>query len=499
MAFAAGARAETLADAIAMAYQTNPALQAQRAQLMGIDETYVQARAAMGPMATLQGTAIYNQNRFGYQSPVESNIGQVQLTITQPLYGGGRNAANVLAARAGVDAARQALRVTEGNVVLAVIQAYADVVRDGAALAVREKNVQVLNDEVVESRARERGGEITRTDVAQAETQLAGERALLSTARGQLQVSRAQYATLVGQNPAALYPPPPLPGLPRGIDDAFRLAEGDNPDLLQAKFAAAESDARVRAARAAYRPAVSASIAAGYSGTITPFNERAARRSVVAQVTVTQPLFTNGMIQSQVRQALDQTTVDRFGIETSRRAVTQNVANAWNQVLVAGDNVAFQSENVRAAQAAFAGMRIEQRAGQRATLDVLITEQNQVNAQILLLNARHDQFVAQATLLRAVGHLEAPDLIASLPKYEPARHFRGVRRRGQAPWTSLARAADAVGAPGVGRRPTVQTPMPTGPSALAPAGPAPRGGLVDSLPLSPSGDAPISTAKRATR
>ena len=477
-------RAETLADAITAAYRTNPTLQAQRAQLMSVDEGYVQARAALGPTVSLQGTAQYTQNRLGYLSPTEANFGQVQLTVTQPLYTGGRNALNLSAARAQIDAARQALRVTEGNVVLAVVQAYVDVTRDAAALAVRQINVQVLSDEVIESRARERGGEVTRTDVAQAETQLAGERALLSSARGQLQADRAQYATLVGQNPGTLTPAPALPGLPGTIDEAFRVADGDSPELQQAKSIEAGSQDRVRAARAAQRPSVSASIVAGYLGSVRPFDERNVRRSVTGQVTVTQPIFTGGLLGSQIRQALDQNTADRLLIETSRRSVVQSVANAWNQMMVSDDNVGFQRENVRAAQAAFTGMRIEQRAGQRATLDVLITEQNLVNARLLLLAADHDRYLAQATLLRTMGRLEGQALMADLPKYDPDAHLRHVRHKGAVPWAPIIEAVDSLGAPGLGKRRVVGPRRFNRQPALRPAQAAPSGPLVEDLPLS---------------
>jgi len=486
------ATAESLADAIAAAYQSNPTLQSQRALLMSADEGYVQARAALGPTVSLEGTATHTQTRFGYLSPTEANNGNVQLTLSQSLYSGGRAALNVSAAEAHIAAAREVLRIAEGNVILAVVQAYADVIRDAAALGVREQNVQVLTDEVKESHAREHAGEITRTDVAQAETQLAGERALLSTSRGQLQVSRAAYATVVGQNPGALDPYPPLPGLPHTIDDAFSRADRDSPELLQARFTEIESEDRVRVARAVNRPTILVGVVAGYSGPITPFSEQAIQRAVTGQVTVTQPLFTNGLNGSLIRQALDQNTSDKIAIETSRRSVVQTIANAWNQMLVSGDNVAFQRENVRAAQVAFTGMRIEQRAGQRATLDVLITEQNLVNAQLLLLAAQHDQYVAEAALLRSIGRLEGAYLIANLPIYDPAAHLRRVSRRGVAPWTPITRAIDSLGAPGVGRRPAVGPSVIAAPAALAPASPPPAGALIETLPTSPSSAASAS-------
>ena len=365
MIAASYAHCETLADAIALAYHSNPTLQRDRAMLEGIDEGVAQARAVLGPTASLQGAVGYDQTRLGYARPIEANQGQAQFSLSQTLYSGGRDALAVAAARADVAAGRQTLRAAEGDLLLTVIQAYADVLRDAASVLVREKSVAVLSDEVAESRAREKDGEITRTDVAQAETQLAGERALLSTARGQLRVSRAAYATAVGQNPGTLDAAPDLPGLPHTVDEAFAISERESPDLMQARFAEVGSADRVRAARALDRPQITVGITGGYLGAIAPFQAGNVERSVSAQVTVTQPLFTNGANGSRIRQALDQNTADEISIEISRRSVVQDVGNAWNQVLVAAGNTALQRDAVGAAQAAFAGMRIEQRAGQR--------------------------------------------------------------------------------------------------------------------------------------
>ena len=236
-AVAASARAETLADAVALAYQSNPQLQAQRAQVRALDETYVQARAGWRPTATAQITGSYSKSPqaglFGGVSQIESNVGDAVLGVTQPIYTGGRTAASVRASEADILAARQTLRATEAAVLQQVVSAYADVVRDRALLAIRERDVAVLQGEVDDAMARLRAGEVTATDVAQTRTQLAQSRSGLSLAQGQLQVSRAAYAAVVGQNPGDLAPPPPLPGTPATVDQAFDAAEQENPGLRQ--------------------------------------------------------------------------------------------------------------------------------------------------------------------------------------------------------------------------------------------------------------------------
>jgi outer membrane protein len=481
-----GARADTLADAIALAYQTNPTLQSERAQVREADEGYVQARSALGPTAQLQVSSAYNENRTGYTSPFETNTGQAQLTINQPLYLGGRGALGISAAIAQVRAAREALRATEGNVMLAVIQAYADVVRDADSLGVRAKNLQTLIDQVKESQARVRAGELTLTDVAQAQAELANERARYSTAEGQLQISRAAYTTVVGLNPVDLAYPPPLPGLPATVDQAFDLAEDQSPELRQAKFIELGSRERVAQARTAYRPTVSLSAVLGYAGPAQPFDPRNVERSVTGEAVITQPLFTSGLIGSQVRAALDQNTSDRISIETNRRTLVQNVANAWNQILVNRANVAFQAQQVSAAEIAFKGMHIEYKEGLRATLDVLIAEETLRDAELAELGAVHDRYVAEASLLRVVGRLEGPDLIPGLPQYDTAANLRAVENRGMAPWTPLVEKLDALGQPGAGQRSIAAPKAIVGPATIAPPNPTPLpDGLIIAIPTAP--------------
>src|SRR6185437_8583995 len=268
-ACAAPASAETLADAIALAYQTNPNLQAQRATQRALDESYVQARSGFRPQLSLQAAAVFDEfrtPRAARQQGIDTNgdgipdvfvpaqgsgiqrtnSGQLGLNLTQPIWTGGRTAAAVSAAQGDILSGRETLRRVESQVMLGVVQAYVDVRRDQEGVRIRQENVNVLQEQLKESKARFDVGEITRTDVAQAESRLAAARALLSSAVAQLGISRASYANLVGQNPGDLQPEPSLAYLlPGNPDDAFAVAEKFNPTLRAQVFAEQASRARV--------------------------------------------------------------------------------------------------------------------------------------------------------------------------------------------------------------------------------------------------------------
>jgi outer membrane protein len=448
-AVGAGAvHAETLADAIALAYESNPTLQQQRAQLRALDETYVQARAGWRPSATAQVTGNYSKvpgsNGFGGTVQAESNSGQATIGATQPIYTGGRVAAEVRATEADVLAGRQTLRVTEATILQNVVTTYVDVVRDQDLLIIHEHDVAVLQGEVDDSRARFKAGEVTATDVAQIETQLAQSRSALTQSQGQLQIDRANYAAVVGQNPGHLETPPTMPGIPANVDMAFDLAEQSNPTLLQAKITEEAARARVAGARAANRPTLSVNANIGYSGALTPFFGNLYDREVSATATVTQPLFTGGVNASAIRQALELDNSDRIGIETARRAAVQAVSQSWNQMITDRATVVSETDHVRVARDYFAGTQAEYTVGQRQTLDIVIAEQSLVSAEITLAEERHDAYVA---MLNAIGRLEARYIVPNAPQYDPAESFRRVAHIGSVPWEGLVAAIDNLGAP----------------------------------------------------
>ena len=459
------ARAETLADAISLAYQSNPTLQSARAQLRALDETYVQAQAGFRPTAQIQLEPSYQKsqqvNAFGQKiDPTNGLLGQATVAINQPIYTGGKTTNAVRAASAEIASGREALRGIEAQVLQNVVQAYEDVRRDEKVLSIHQAEVAALQGHLEDTRAKLKAGEVTRTDVEQSEAQLQAARGTLSLAQGQLQVSRSSYVAVVGQNPGALAPEPPLPGLPKTVDEAFDLAESHNAALLRAEMSERASALRIAEARSAYRPTVSLSASYGYTGLLTPFTPSQFDRQAAVGVFFTQPLLNAGVTASNIRQAIETNNSDRINIETARRGVVQAVSQAWNQVLANRASAKSDEQALASARLYFADTLEEYKVGQRATLDVLIGEQTLTGAEIALTQARHDTYLAETALLSAVGRLEAENLIASQPAYDPVAAFRKVRHAGALPTDAVVSLIDSVGAPGRGPAKPIAAPKP---------------------------------------
>ena len=463
------AAAETLADAIALAYDSNPTLQAQRASQRALDENYVQARSGYRPSLTATAGATYQEVRVpgavtglsidtdgdgipdasgpGYRT--ESNSGTAALSLNQPLYTGGRVSAAVSAAEADILTGRENLRRTETQVLGAVITAYVDTRRDQEALRIRQENVRVLERQLEESKARFDVGEITRTDVAQSESRLASVQSLLQSAQAQLAISRANYLAVVGQNPGELAPEPSLANLlPATVDQAFETAQVDNALIRAAPYTEQASKARVAGARAERMPNIALTARLGYTGAAEPFDSDLYSRNVTAGATITVPLFSGGLTSSRVRQTIERNNVDRIGVETARRAVLQNLTQSWSQLLAARANIGSTDTQVRAARIAAEGTRQEQQVGLRTTLDVLNAEQELRAAELAQVSARHDEYVAAASVLAHMGHLEASYLTPNVPHYDPKSNFGKLRITwGWTPWEEPIAIVDSVFTP----------------------------------------------------
>jgi len=449
--FSRSVYAESLTDAVSLAYARNPTLQQQRFVQKGTDENYVQARAQYGPTLSVQITGQYS---YAAQSSfVETqNVGQAIATISQPLYTSGRLRGQLLAAKADVLAGQQTLRQVEQNTIQNAIIAYAQVLRDEQRVEVARQDVAVLQDQLRENRERyirmghgQGAGDVTLTDVGQADSRLAGAEGQLATLEATLDTSRAQYLQIVGQNPGALEPLPDLAGMPASIDEAYAQAEANNPGLLTAKYTEQASSANAAAARGALGPTVSLTAQGVYQNESTPLTGFIGTKDVVAGVTVTQPLFSAGALRSRVRQADAQNGADQAALEAARRATVEGVAAAWSQLVAARRLLASDERQVSSAQLAFAGMHREEIYGLRSTIDTLNAEQELVSAQLTFLQNRYSEYVSRASLLAAVGGLRAESIVPDLDRYDPDTNFRKVRNKGRTPLEPLAATIDRIG------------------------------------------------------
>jgi len=457
---APSAGAETLSDAIALAYESNPAIQAARANQRAIDEEYPQARAGLRPTVQGVGQIVYDQTKTAALPPGGESTSGAFLQFSQPIYSGGRVANAIDAATADVLAGREALRQTEIQLLQTVIKAYLDVRRDRIQLDIQKESVQLLKRQLDEANARFDEGEGTRTDTAQAQARLAQGETQLASTEAQLVVSRAEYKAVVGQDPGDLAPEPPLTQLPDAVEAALDAADQDNPQILQARYIERASAARLAQAKSAHLPVVSVQASVGYAGGVTPLGLPANSpftnfaRDVTVQAAATIPIYAGGLTSSQVRQAAERNDGDRMNIDATRRQVAQTMSSTWGELVAVRANLSAYQREVDADAIAYEGTREEEQQDLRTTLDVLNAEQELENAKLSLAGAQHDLYVAATGVLATMGVLDVSLFAPSEPRYDPAEHFKRVRSSGGlSPLEQGLEALDRIG-PAAGPAPT---------------------------------------------
>lgn len=425
------ARAQSLSDVFSAAYNNNPTLLAARAALRATDEGVPQALSNWRPTVSVTGERGRQHIDYTPQSASQQdgsmNPSTLQLTVSQPLYRGGRTEAATDSAEALILAGRQDLASTERRVLLDAVTAYMDVVQNQAVLDLTRNNEEVLRRQLEAVRERFRVGEITRTDVAQSESRLSRATADRISAEGVLVSSRAVLARVIGEMPRTLTPPPPLPPLPKSEEEALAISYDDNPDLLGARFREVAAKNDVRVASGALLPTVS------LNGTLTKADETTRNNlqtdTQKLALTVTVPLYEGGAVYSQTRQRKQTHNQRRIQVEEQRRSVRQSVVQAWENLGTARSNITARVSQVEAARIALEGVQQEAEVGSRTTLDVLDQEQEYLDARVAEVRARRDEYVAGFTLLSAVGRLNARALSLPVDYYDPTENYERVRNK----------------------------------------------------------------------
>jgi outer membrane protein len=433
-ALAAGsASAETLEKALATAYSTNPQLLAERANLRAIDEGVPQALSGWRPTVTFTGGIGFQQTESTPAAPPNAPAHQTlqphtySLTVTQPIYNGGGTIARTAQAEDLVQSERARLIATESAVLFTVVQAYFDVLRDLAVIALDRNNEQVLTRQLEATNDQFRVGQVTRTDVAQAESRLAAATATRHLDEGTLENSRANYARAVGHPPVDLVQPTFHPTIPLTRDEALTLAATKNPNVIAAQFSEGAARDNVAQVKAQLLPSISivGNVQRGQETTIN--GREQTQQSIIAQLNM--PLYEAGNIWSQSRQAIQNVGRAQGTTDDTRRQAVQTATQSWETIQSARASITSLQTTIRAAEIALEGVRQQQQVGARTVLDVLNAEQELFSDRTSLVRAEHDLAVAEFNLSQQIGRLTAVDLNLPVTLYDAQKHYRSVRNK----------------------------------------------------------------------
>ncbi len=425
------ALADTIDAALVRAYQNNPQLNAQRAQVRSTDENVPQALSGYRPKVgvTLStGTQYQDLQALQKGLPIHSDLqpNSASLTVTQTLYNGNQTANRTRAAESQVSGAREALRSLDQSLLLNGATTYMDYLRDAATLEVQRSNVRVLEQTLKQTRDRFNVGEVTRTDVAQSEAQLAAGKTQALTAEANLTTTRANFRQIIGNEPTNLAPGSPVDRFfPATLAAAIELGLIEHPNITAAMYGIDVNFLQVKVAEGALLPTLTlqAGVTQSYQQTITAF--RTTTASAIATASV--PIYQGGAEYSLIRQSKENLAQQRLNLENTRNQIRATVVQWWGNLQAGKAQVQSAQAQVTASEIALNGVREEAKAGQRTTLDVLNAQQALVNARVALVTAQHDRVVASYNVLAAVGRLSPQVLGLATTVYDPSVHYQQVR------------------------------------------------------------------------
>lgn len=421
--------AQTLLEALSQAYESNPALAAQRAKLRATDEDVAQALSNWRPTVTVNGNVAknYNDSFSGDNRRQNRSPRSVDLTVTQSLYRGGRTLAETAKTKNLVFAERAELLSVEQTVLFDGATAYMDVLRDQAVLQLNINNETVLRRQLQAAQDRFQVGEITRTDVAQSESRLARATADRIQSEGDLTASRAIYNNVIGEMPGTLRPPPPLEALPANEEEAVAMARNDAPDVGVALYTEKASRDDIRLITGELLPTLD------LTGTLSDIREASSSssRSESAKLTgrLVVPLYQSGSVASKVREAKQTAARRRAELADAVRDAIEFATRAWQSLQTTRARITSFQAQIRATEIALDGVRQEAAVGERTVLDVLDAEQELLDARVSLVRAQRDEIVAGFDVKLSVGQLTAKELGLAVKIYDFERHYNAVRSK----------------------------------------------------------------------
>jgi outer membrane protein len=442
--FTGQARAESLLSALARAYSGNPDLNQGRASVRARDEDAPKALAGMRPKASIQATAgpqfsnikipagraqLTNSRSFSYDQYVGYPRGAT-LNVSKTIFDGGATDNSVKRAESGVFAARATLRLTEQAILQNGATAYMNVLRDTAVLNLRKNNIEVLEQQLKQTRDRFQVGEVTRTDVAQAEASLAQARSEMYAAQAQLKTSSANYRQIIGAEPKHLEPGRAIdPLLPKSLNEAISVALAEHPGVVSALHQVDAAELAVKVAESALSPTLSvdAQVSNQYDSFLGSPHTRQFSAGASGQLNI--PLYQGGAEYASIRQAKEQLSQARLNADLQRDSVRASVVSSFGLLDTAKASIISGQSAVKAAETALAGVREEAKVGQRTTLDVLNAQQALLNARVGLVISQRDRVVASYAALGSVGRLSAENLDLDVALYDPGAHYEQVKTK----------------------------------------------------------------------
>jgi TolC family type I secretion outer membrane protein len=407
-------------------YENHPALIAKREELKAIDEGVAQAISGFRP--SISANLSKGRQRSGNANDTwnYNNSKSRSLNVEQPIFNGGGTIASFNVANDRVNAARAELSALEQQTLYDAIVAYSDVVEKQSVFALNQKNVEVLQQQFADTKARFNVGLQTVTDVAQASSRLATAQSYKQQSLSDLEVAKASFQRVIGYAAPEKISMPPVPaGIPENITLANELAHKNNPILEAARHNEKAAENNIDVNGASILPSISLQgTMSRADGVATAINHV---DSDAIKLNLTIPIYQSGAEWSRLRAARNQAQQAKFNVIDTNAAVLENVASAWGSFNAAKAIIIANQEAVKAAETARNGVQKEKEFGVRTVLDLLNAEQEEFTAKVNLIKAERSEKILAYRLLATIGKLTSDELGLATNVKPPTEHYDSVK------------------------------------------------------------------------
>ena len=434
-AITANTQAANIFDAMGNAYSNNPSLQAGRAYLRSVDENVAIAKSGFRPNIAIQGSYTDSHIHHELQDMDTGYDESVSAVAKQSVFSGFSTYNSVKAAKEGVKAEQNNLSNIEQQILLEASTAYLNVLRDESIVELQKNNEKLLKKRLDETKERFNVGEVTRTDVSQAQARHSQAISDLIAAEGNLAASKAVYVQIVGSEPKDMSEPEELSSVfPATVDEAFASANANNYTVKAAKSALKAKGYAVNANAGALLPQVNFEARATRGQTYAPQTKDPETNSYVWGVNVTLPLYNSGETRAKLRQSKYQKWQAQENLLEAQRAMVSSVSSNWEYLVANRARIQSVKDQIKAYEIALDGVQQEEALGNRTVLDVLDAYQALLNSKVEEVRARRDYYVSGMQLLMSMGKLTAKDLKLGVEVYDAKKHSKDTAGK----WLSLS-------------------------------------------------------------
>jgi len=428
--FCLKANAATIFEAMGDAYLHNPTLQGERANLRAVDENVAIAKSGYRPNVSLNGS--YSDSHV-HNDTYATNDGYTKAmsaVLSQPIFNGFSTFNSVRAADKAVAAEQSRLYSVEQEVLLAAGTAYLDVMRDESIVELQQNNEKLLKKRLDETRERFNVGEVTRTDVSQAEARHSAAISERIAAEGNLAASKAVYAQIIGTAPQGLIEPVNMSEkFPKNQDEALKYAYEHNYGLKAAKSNFESLDYAVSANNGALLPQVSFKAEALRSKTEAVNARDPETNSFQWSVNMNVPLYNSGETRAKIRQSKYKKWQAQEGVLEAERNMVATVTSSYEYMVANESRLKSVKDQIKAYAIALDGVQQEEALGNRTVLDVLDAYQALLNSNVEEVQARRNYYVSGMALLVSMGKLTAKDLGLDVKFYDAEKLSKSTRNK----------------------------------------------------------------------